>query len=65
MEIKKVIVNGKELEYVARIELDEYETNMPEIPIELEDTMDLNGVLPKKNDEMEDTIPILEVKNDG
>jgi len=61
MEIKKVIVNGEELEYVAQMENDEYEINLPEPSKELEDTVDLTGVLPQKIDEMEDTIPIPEV----
>ena len=62
MEIKKVIADGQELEYVSKMEFDEYETN--EMPEELENTMNLSEILPMKIDEMEDTIPILEVKDE-
>lgn len=64
MEIKKIIIDNKELEYVSEMETEEYETN--EMPEEFEDTVDLEGILPKEIDLMEDTFPIpIENREEG
>ena len=54
MEIKKVIIDGKELEYVSKMDDDEYEIN----EFNLEDTLDLSK-------ELEDTMKIERLEIDG